>query len=140
MNSLMVRVQLSILAAIIGISALVIEPVAAPGGELSNEIPTWTKQGMLNGASSTELHCVRSDRIWVTDRGTGYCIRYFKNTVKPVNGLAILYFTGDFVASDWDENGLPTRAVYVGPEGGAALFRSIRMLPKSSKNKLVVVL
>jgi predicted esterase len=140
MNSVTSHGHLQLLAIIVCTTALVLKPVKVTGSDLSNEIPTWTKLGMLNGASSTEQDCVRADRVWVSDRGTGYCIRYFKNAVKPADGLAILYFTGDFVGSDWDENGLPVRAKYIGPEGGAALFRSIGMLPRSFKNNLVMVL
>ena len=41
-------------------------PQLASSDELSGEIKTWTKKGVLAGATSTEKECVRSDRVWVT--------------------------------------------------------------------------
>lgn len=111
-------------------------PVMA--NELTGEIPTWTKKGMLRGASSTEQECIRPDRVWVHDEKTGYCIRYFKNQASPADGVAIFFFSGDYVGSDWDEFGQPIRATYGGGEG-IALFRSIKRLTKSSKNNLLLV-
>ena len=98
-------------------AALLTIPVMA--NEMTGEIPTWTKQGMLRGASSTEQDCIRPDRVWVHDEktGSGYCIRYFKNQARPIEGVAIFFFSSDYVGSDWDEHGHPIRATYGGGEG-----------------------
>jgi hypothetical protein len=43
-----------LIAIIVGVAILVAEPTIVIGSELSNESPTWTKQGMLKVASSNE--------------------------------------------------------------------------------------
>lgn len=75
----------------------------ASADELSGEIKTWTKKGMLAGATSTEAECVRPDRVWVVDKGNGYCIRFFKNNVEPKAGIAVVIFQGDYVAIGWKD-------------------------------------
>lgn len=92
---------------------------------LENEIPTWTKQGMLAGAVSSESTCVREDRVWVRDGRKGFCIRYFKNDAALAGQVSVLFFTGDYVGSDWDTNGQPIRATYGLSYDGIKLFRDV---------------
>ena len=105
--------------------------------ELSGEIKTWTKKGMLAGATSTEKECVRSDRVWVTDKGNGYCIRYFKNNVEPKAGIAVVIFQGDFVGSIWKE-GKPVKPIYETNYDGKLAFQVTRGLTTRSKNNLLM--
>jgi predicted esterase len=105
--------------------------------ELSGEIKTWTKKGMLAGATSTEEECVRPDRVWVTDKGKGYCIRYFKNDVKPKAGIAVVIFQGDYVAIGW-QDGKRIKPSYLADYDGKAAFRVTRELVTRSKKNLMI--
>jgi dienelactone hydrolase len=108
--------------------------------ELKGEIATWTKAGMLKGATSTEEQCVRSDRVWVIDKGEGFCIRYFKNNSEPHAGLAIVIFDGDYVGSIWDSRGRPIRDTYGPNIDGKRLFRrTVNHTRKSKTNSVFLV-
>jgi pimeloyl-ACP methyl ester carboxylesterase len=92
---------------------------------------------MLAGATSTEAECVRPDRVWVTDKGNGYCIRYFKNDVEPKAGIAVVIFQGDYVAIGW-KDGKRVKPYYVPNYDGKAAFRVTRELTTRSKNNLTI--
>ncbi len=113
-------------------------PHLASADELSGEIKTWTKKGMLAGATSTEAECVRPDRVWVTDKGNGYCIRYFKNDVKPKAGIAVVIFQGDYVAIGW-KDGKRIKPTYLVDYDGKVAFRVTRELTTRSKKNLMIV-
>jgi predicted esterase len=113
---------------------------SAAAGDKAKEIPTWTKQGVLTGATVTEADCTRSDRIWVDDKDGGVCIRFFTNGAKPRDGIGILIFDGDFVGSDWDENGFPVRAKIVAGYDSKAELRRAMSLPRNWKRDLVILI
>lgn len=108
--------------------------------EKGREIPTWTKKGLLAGATVTETDCIRSDRVWVDDKDGGVCIRYFTNGVKPRDGIAILIFNGDYVGSDWDKNGLPIRATVLPYYDSKSELRRATSLPRAWKGNLVILI
>jgi pimeloyl-ACP methyl ester carboxylesterase len=83
--------------------------------------------------------CVRSDRVWVSDKGNGYCIRYFKNKIEPKAGIAVVIFQGDFVGSIW-KNGKPIKPKYEVNYDGKPLFEATRALTtRSTTNSLIFV-
>src|SRR5262249_55181249 len=116
---------------------IIAETKPTPSMEPSNEIKTWTKEGMLAGATSTEAECVRPDRVWVTDKGNGYCIRYFKNDVEPKAGIAVVIFQGDYVAIGW-KDGKRVKPYYTVNYDGKVAFRVTRELTTRSKNNLMI--
>src|ERR1700722_6967822 len=107
---------------IVAMSLLGVHLAMAQTSGYAEEIPTWTKQGMLAGATTGQQNCSMHAHVWVVDEQNGFCIRFFRNEIAFTKGPAILFFGGDFLGSDWDGTGHPIRPIFAGNVDGAALF------------------
>lgn len=111
-------------AVVLAAFSLVLVCLPANADTPRGEIPTWTKQGMLSGASINKQDCPRDDRVWVEDAEGGHCIRYFTAGSIASGRTPVLFLKGDFVGSEWDRNGRPVRAVVHLKSDGRALYQA----------------
>jgi predicted esterase len=111
-----------------GATAIAQKQASAAGADFLREIPTWTKDGIIAGATSSQDSCSLKTHVWIVDGGEGFCIRFFTNDVKSKNAAAIFFFQGDFVGSDWDSTG-HSRGVIWAHKGdmGAVLFKNTNL-------------
>jgi len=129
--------QVTIAVAAFGL-ALVCLPVKADFRR--DEVPTWTRQGMLAGAFVNKQDCSREDRVWVEDGEGGHCIRYFAARPIASGKTPVLFFKGDFVGSQWDKNGRPVQAVYQLKSDGRALHRAIGAFMRTSMESPLILI
>jgi dienelactone hydrolase len=124
--------QVGILA-MVTFTAVAIQPASAQWNRAAgtpadyvHELPTWTKEGIIVGATSSRPNCALSTHVWVVDGEDGFCIRFFTNHVKSRGGATIFFFGGDLLGSDWDRTGHSKGVLFADPgETGPLLFKKI---------------
>lgn len=98
--------------------------------KLRDEIPTWSKNGVLGGYSATESECKHPRQLWIQDGQKSICIRYFMNQKDPVGRTAVVFFRGDLLGFDW-KDGNPIKAKYTDNIEGVALLNDFSQLAAS---------
>ena len=109
-----------------------------------NEIPTWTKKGVLHGYVAKQEECMHPGQLWIQDGYNSYCIRYFANFSKSFSvapPAVVVFFTGDLLGFEWDKKGLPAKYFSDKPEDqGIQMYKStLRMLADAGKVPFVIV-
>lgn len=114
-------------------------PVAAKNLS-KNEIPTWSKAGVLAGYDAKPEECTHVGQIWIADGTKGFCIRYFENfdRAAPANRNVVVLFSGDFIGFDFRDG--KKGAFYSAEIDGQKVYDdTMRMLAEGGKTPLVII-
>jgi tetratricopeptide (TPR) repeat protein/pimeloyl-ACP methyl ester carboxylesterase len=125
------------IALILFLAAFAFSPSRADQG-IRGEIETWTRKGLVSGATVTEAECVRKDRVWVKEETGGVCIRFFTNGLKAQGGTAILIFAGDLLSVSY-RSLEDAEAELIPGYDAKALFRFAGAVPRLVKRQLAIL-